>query len=304
MTVSPVLLVLLFLTTAAAMFCLLWATMSPSSNIGTRLRTLGRGGDREVRKTTRMERLQEKVLEPLSKAVPRSPDEVGRTRQLLMSAGYREPRHLAIYYGMRVFLAILFPFLGALSTLGLREPYMLGALAILGFILPSFVLKRMIKRRQMVIRLSLPDALDLAVICTEAGLGLDQTINRIADELKYAHKELCEELHLVTLEMRAGKARADALHNLAVRTGVDDLRALVAVLIQTDRFGTSVGQALRVHSDALRTERRQRAEEAAAKTTIKMVPVLIFFVLPSMFIVSLGPAFIQMYRHLMPYIEK
>ena len=149
----------------------------------------------------------------------------------------------------------------------------------------------------------MPDALDLTVICVEVGLALDQALMRVGEDLRHAHPDLSDEFHLVNLEMRAGKPRAEALRNLANRTGVDDIRALVAVLVQTDRFGTSVSTALRVHSDALRTERRQRAEEQAAKTTIKMVPVLVLFVFPSMFIVSIGPAAIQMIRILLPELK-
>jgi len=140
------------------------------------------------------------------------------------------------------------------------------------------------------------------VVSVEAGLGLDQAIQHVGRELVTTHKELSEEFSLVNLEMRAGKPRAEALRNLASRTGVDDIRALVGTLIQTDRFGTSVAQALRVHSDSLRTERRQRAEEQAAKTTIKMVPPLVVFVLPSIIFVTLGPAVIQLIRMLMPEV--
>jgi tight adherence protein C len=162
----------------------------------------------------------------------------------------------------------------------------------LGFLLPGFFLKRKIRMRQDRIRLALADALDLTVICVEAGLSLDQALSRVGEDLRYAHPDLSDEFRLVNLEMRAGKPRPEALRNLAERTGAEDIKALVAVLIQTDRFGTSVTQALRVHSDSLRTERRQRAEEQAAKTTIKMIPALVVFVLPSMFFVTLGPAVI------------
>jgi tight adherence protein C len=162
----------------------------------------------------------------------------------------------------------------------------------------------MIKSRQRAIQLGLPDALDLAVICVEAGLSLDQALQRVGIELEHAHKDLSDELRLLTLEVKAGKPRVEALRNLVERANIDDLRALVAVLIQTDRFGTSVAQALRVHSDSLRTERRQRAEEAAAKTTIKMVPVLVFFVFPPMFFVTLGPAVIEFIRTVLPEINK
>jgi tight adherence protein C len=158
----------------------------------------------------------------------------------------------------------------------------------------------MIKDRQNRIRLGLPDALDLTVICVEAGLALDQALNRVGQDLHHAHPDLSDEFHLVNLEMRAGKPRAEALRNLVERTGVDDIRSLVGTLIQTDRFGTSVAQALRVHSDSLRTERRQRAEEQAAKTTIKMVPPLVIFVLPSIIFVTIGPAVIELIRQLGP----
>jgi tight adherence protein C len=169
-----------------------------------------------------------------------------------------------------------------------------------GFFLPRFMLKRMIKARQQRIKLGLPDALDLTVICVEAGLALDQALMRVGTDLHHAHPELSDEFHLVNLEMRAGKPRAEALRNLVERTGVDDLRSLVGTLIQTDRFGTSIAQALRVHSDSLRTERRQRAEEQAAKTTIKMVIPLVLFVLPSIIFVTLGPAIIELIRTLAP----
>jgi tight adherence protein C len=295
---------LLFTTVFVAFFALAAATLAPTSTIGFRLRSLV-GGPQAPPKMRLEERFQQQVLDPLSSVgMPKSPDEVGRVRAMLMMAGYREPRHLKLYYGIRVFLALLFATLVTVTGMAFQKPIMVLAAAVFGFILPRFVLKRMIKSRQRAIQLALADALDLAVICVEAGLGLDQAIQRVGQDLQYAHPALSDEFNLVNLEMRAGKPRAEALRNLANRTAVDDMKALVAVLIQTDRFGTSIAQALRVHSDSLRTERRQRAEEQAAKTTIKMVPVLVFFVFPSMFIVSLGPAFIQLVRHLLPAIQQ
>jgi tight adherence protein C len=169
--------------------------------------------------------------------------------------------------------------------------------------LPQFILKRRITHRQERIRLALPDALDLAIICVEAGLSLDQALHRVGLELRTAHPDLSDELSLLTLEIRAGKSRAEALRNLAKRTGVDDVRSFVTVLIQTDRFGTSIATALRVHSDALRTERRQRAEERAAKTSIKMIPVLVFFIFPVMFFVILGPIVIGFIRDVAPQLH-
>src|SRR5881394_4531520 len=163
---------------------------------------------------------------------------------------------------------------------------------------PPFRAEAHDQRPQRRITIALPDALDLTVICVEVGLALDQALMRVGEDLKYSHPDLSDEFYLVNLEMRAGKPRAEALRNLSDRTGVDDVRALVTTLIQTDRFSTSIATALRMHSETLRTERRQRAEEQAAKTTIKMVVPLAVFILPSIIFVTLGPAMIQLFRQL------
>jgi tight adherence protein C len=166
------------------------------------------------------------------------------------------------------------------------------------------VLARVAKRRQHRIRLGLPDVLDLLVVSVEAGLGLDQAIQRVGEELDFAHPDLSDELRLVNLELRAGKARIEALHNLADRTGVDDVASLVAMLVQTDKFGTSVAQSLRVHSETVRTKRRQRAEEAAAKTGVKMVFPLVFCIFPAIWVVTIGPAAIKFIQILLPMVPK
>jgi tight adherence protein C len=282
--------ILVFVTVAAIVFSFGAALVMPTSVLGSRLRSLGTRPQGLVEKAPIKERI-EQALSPLSKAIPLSPAEANKSRAWLMQAGYREARHETIYFGMRVFCALAGLLLVVLAS-GVDSPYLLIGIPALGFLLPRFVLKRMIRERQRRIRVGLADALDLTVICVEAGLSLDQAMARVGQDLRYAHQDLSDEFYLVNLEMRAGKPRPEALRNLADRTGVDDLRALVGILIQTDRFGTSVAQALRVHSDALRTERRQRAEEQAAKTTIKMIPALVVFVLPSMFFVTLGPAVI------------
>jgi tight adherence protein C len=170
----------------------------------------------------------------------------------------------------------------------------------MGALLPDLWLKRAIRRRKERIQFAIPDALDLTVVCVEAGLGLDQSLMRIGQEIRPIHRDFSDELRLLNLEINAGKSRVQALRNLSNRTEVDDLKALIAVLIQTDRFGTSVSQSLRVFSDSLRTKRRQRAEERAAKTTIKMIPPLVFFILPSIFVVVLGPAIIMMVKQFLP----
>ena len=292
-----ILAILVFVTIAGAVFAFMAAFYSPSSVLGARLRSLSWQRPQVQKEKPAIKERFEQALDPLSKALPMSPTEVSRTRGWLIQAGYREPRHLTIYLGIRVFTALLA--LGAVLLVGgVDSPLLLVGVPALGFMLPRFILKRKISDRQTRIRLALPDALDLAVICVEAGLALDQAMMRVGEDLKHAHPELSNEFHLVNLEMRAGKPRAEALHNLVTRTGVDDIKSLVGTLVQTDRFGTSVTQALRVHSDSLRTERRQRAEEQAAKTTIKMVPPLVIFVLPSIIVVTLGPAIISLYRTL------
>lgn len=290
--------IILFLSVAAAVFAFGAAAYAPSSVLAARLRQSKWDKAEAPQKPAFKERL-EQALDPLSKAIPLSPSEVSRTRAWLIQAGYREPRHLTIYVGMRV-LGALLGMAAVVGISGFQSLPLIIAVGGLGFFLPRFLLKRKIRERQQLIKLALPDALDLTVICVEAGLGLDQAMMRVGQDLRHAHPEMSDEFHMVNLEMRAGKPRAEALRNLSERTGVDDIKALVATLIQTDRFGTSVAQALRVHSDSLRTERRQRAEEQAAKTTIKMVVPLVLFVLPSIIFVTLGPAVIQLIRTLAP----
>jgi tight adherence protein C len=162
------------------------------------------------------------------------------------------------------------------------------------------ILGRLVFVRQREIFESFPDALDLLIVCVEAGLAIDAALNRVADEMQHRSEALSEELHLVTLELRAGASKETALRNLALRTGVEDVNTLVAMLIQAERFGTSIADSLRVHADMLRTKRRQRAEEAAAKIALKLLFPLIFCIFPSLLLVLLGPAFIQIYRVLLP----
>jgi tight adherence protein C len=298
MTLALILVVVLFLTIVLAVFTFGVAAYAPSSVIGSRLRSLAGAQKDRPQKPAFKERL-EQALDPFSKALPLSATEVSRARAWLIQAGYRDPRHLTMYVGSRVLLAVLGMF-SVIAVSGLGSPLLMVGAAGFGFFLPRFWLKRKIKARQRLITLGLPDALDLTVICVEAGLALDQALMRVGQDLSHSHPELSAEFHMFNLETRAGKPRVEALHNMAARTGVSDVRALVATLVQTDRFGTSVAQALRVHSDSLRTERRQRAEEQAAKTTIKMVIPLVLFILPSLLVVTIGPALIQLFRTLVP----
>jgi len=293
-----ILTIIVFVTVVLVVFAFGAAAVTPTSVLGARLRALG--GQPTVAQEKPQIKVRDRIeqaLDPLSKAIPLSPSDVSRTRKWLIQAGRRDPRHVSYYFGSRIFLAFL-GLAGVIAFSGLDSVALLVCVPAFGFFIPRFILKRMIKERQRRIRIGLPDALDLTVICVEAGLALDQAVMRVGKDLHHAHPELSDEFHLVTLEMRAGKPRAEALRNLVDRTGVDDLRSLVGTLIQTDRFGTSIAQALRVHSDSLRTSRRQRAEEQAAKTTIKMVPPLVIFILLPFLFVTIGPALIQAYRSL------
>jgi len=294
-----ILTLIVFVTVVLVVFSFGAAVITPSSMLGARLRALGGQQQQRVDQKPAIRERIEQALDPLSKAIPLSPADVSRTRAWLIQAGLRDPSHINYYFGSRMLLAFL-GFAGVVVFSGFDNLFLIAGIPGLGFFIPRFLLKRMIRDRQQRIRLGLPDALDLTVICVEAGLALDQALMRVGQDLHHAHPDLSDEFHLVNLEMRAGKPRVEALRNLVDRTGVDDIRSLVGTLIQTDRFGTSVAQALRVHSDSLRTERRQRAEEQAAKTTIKMVPPLVLFVLPSIIFVTIGPAVIELVRQLGP----
>ena len=294
--------IFVFLTIVVVVFAFGAATVAPSSVLGSRLREIGWQRPKTQAKPAIRERMQQ-ALDPFSRALPVSPTNVSKTRTWLIQAGYRNASHVTIYRGLRVLFAAI-GFLSVFLFTGFDSPLLLLGITGFGFFIPRFLLKRKMQERQRRIRIGLPDGLDLTVICVEAGLSLDQAMMRVGQDLSYAHPELSAEFHLFDLETRAGKPRVEALRNLAERTGVDDIRSLVATLIQTDRFGTSVAQALRVHSDSLRTERRQRAEEQAAKTTVKMIIPLVVFVLPSLIFVTVGPAVIQLLHIFMPAAGK
>jgi tight adherence protein C len=240
------------------------------------------------------------ALKNLGSRLPASPKEMGKLRLRLVNGGFRRDEALLIFLGIRAVVALL-AFL-ALATPVFGRPNVMMGFAGLGFgyIVPGILLGKIAKRRQHRIRLALADALDLLVVSVEAGLGLDQALSRVGEELSGPYPDLSDEIRLVGLELRAGKGRSEALRNLADRTGVDDLSALVTMLIQTDKFGTSVAQSLRVYSDTLRTKRRQRAEEAAAKTGVKMVFPLVFCIFPAIWVVTIGPAAIKFVQVLFP----
>jgi len=215
----------------------------------------------------------------------------------LASAGYRRPFHADLFFLVKMVLPIV---AGVASLLLVKQNaiFWVFITALVGFMLPDLWLTQVVSRRQDRIRLSLPDALDLLVICMEAGLGLDQAILRVGQELRISHPDLSEEFVIIGLEQRAGKARLEAWKSMADRVGVESIRQFVQMLVQTERFGTPISKSLATFSDALRIRRRQQAEEMAAKTTIKMIPPLVFFIFPNLFIVLLGPAVIMIWRNL------
>lgn len=238
-----------------------------------------------------------KVLSDVGKLLPVSTKDLSTTKLMLVRAGYRRPEALMALRGAKVLLPVIFIAITYFSGLFASNTLLYLVISLLaGFLLPDMWLSRRVRKRQNILRKALPDALDLLVVCIEAGLGLDQAFMRVSQELRITHPELCGELDLVNAQIRVGRTRIEAMRELASRTGVDDIKALVAMLIQTDRFGTSVSQSLRVHADDMRMKRRQRAEEAAAKTPVKMVPPLVFFIFPALFVVILGPAVIAIYR--------
>jgi tight adherence protein C len=248
-----------------------------------------------------------RVVQTIGEKVPISPQEASLTRRTLLAAGFRSDRAIKIHYGVKLIAAGVF-FIGAvIASTHIANPILrilvLPAGALGGFFLPNLGLDLLVSRRQERIRFALPDALDLMVVCMEAGLGLDQAIASVSRELLTTHRDLSEELGLVTLEMRAGKRRVDALKNLADRTGESELRKLVATMVQADRFGTSVAESLRTHSDFMRVKRRQAAEERAAKVGVKLVFPIFLFIMPAMMLVAAGPGLLQLMKGLFPLMR-
>jgi tight adherence protein C len=244
------------------------------------------------------------MVENLERVLPKSQAEVSVTQQRLIRAGYRKDTAVNLFYGAKVLVPLTLCLLTLVTGLARSNAFFVYALALgLGFLTPDFWLGRRITLRQKRIRLGLPDVLDLMVICIEAGLSMDQATARTAEELRVAQPVISDELGIVVLEQRAGRARSDAWKQFAERTAVDSVRNLVSVLVQSEQLGTSVAKTLRVHSDTLRIQRRQRVEEQAAKTTIKLVFPLVLFIFPSLFLVTLGPALIIMSESFQKYLN-
>ena len=237
---------------------------------------------------------------------PSSEGELSKLKKRFMRAGYREQNDTVVYFGAKAFFALLLPVLAVVLKLSFSRALpaqqfvsLLLFSALAGFYLPDYHLYRKAKERKQKIFEGFPDALDLMVVCVEAGMGLDAAIKRVGDEIALKYKVLSEEFRIVSLELRAGKSRADALRSLAMRSDLEDVDGLVTLLIQTDKFGTRVAQALRVHSEAMRTKRYQRAEEMAAKIPIKILFPLVFFILPALIMTLLAPGIIKFYRIVM-----
>ncbi len=245
------------------------------------------------------------VMGQLERVLPRTQAEVSVVQQRLIRAGYRKESALKMFYGAKVLTPAVLCVLVAVSGIAHYGSFIVYALALgLGFLAPDFWLGRRISVRQAQIGRGLPDVLDLLVICIEAGQSLDQATVRTMEELRDAHPAITDELGLVVLEQRAGRPRSEAWRHFAERTGVDSIRNLVSVLVQSEQFGTSAAKTLRVHSDTLRTRRRQQVEEQAAKTTIKLVFPLVFFIFPSLFLVTLGPAIIIIMQDFHTYFNQ
>ena len=235
------------------------------------------------------------VVTHFDSVLPKSQQEVSVVKQRLIRAGYRKESTVKIFNGSKVVVPLVLCVIALVSGLGALSPFFVYAVCLgLGFLAPDFWLGRQIKKRQSKIRRGLPDVLDLLVICIEAGLSIDQATVRTSEELAEAQPELCDELRVVVLEQRAGRPRQDTWKHMADRTDVDCIRQLVNMMVQAEQFGTSIGKTLRTHSDTLRTQRIQQVEEQAAKTTIKLIFPLVFFIFPSLFLVVLGPAILIM----------
>jgi tight adherence protein C len=264
-------------------------------------------GSRGVtKKADGMTRLLEKASPRFSKPLqPKSEEDVGKLRAKLNYAGFRGETSPSIYLGLKAICLVIGFLAGGgamLWTKGATSEalmYTVGAAGV-AFYIPDAVLWFLTKQRQDNIFFGLPDALDLMVVCVEAGLGLDQAMRKVSEEMKKTYAVIAEEFGLCNLQIQMGRARNDVLHELGARTGVDDLKALAAILIQADKFGSSVAQALRVQSDSMRTRRRQMAEEKAAKTAVKLIFPLVLFIFPAIFIVLVGPAAITMINEMFP----
>ena len=297
-----------FVCISLALLGIYWLLYKPQSAATERLRRMGGGKDgvnaSGVQSVTIPDdrpaaELAQRLAEPLNKLLPASATEARNLQKKLMHAGFRSAEAPLIYRAMQLCSMAGFPLMVAAVCALTGRPldsaiiYIIVAFVV-GFFLPRFLLNRTIKKRQRLIRWGLADALDLMVVSVEAGLGLNAAMVKVATELRDVHRDVSIEFELANLEIRVGRERDEALRNLAERTGVDDLRSFVAMLIQTDKFGTSIAKGLRTFSDSMRTKRRQRAEQEAQKAAVKLLFPLACFLFPTLFIAILGPAFLNL----------
>jgi tight adherence protein C len=294
-----------FVCISLAMLGAYWLLYRPQSAATERLKRLGEKTAGPAASAVNLDErsgnseLAQRLASPVSRLLPPSAAEARKLQRQLMQAGFRSPGAPVTYRAIQVCTLAGLPALVALGCALMARPLQSAVLYILfafviGFFLPRYALRRMIRSRQQLVRWGLADALDLMVISIEAGLGLNAAMVKVSTELKEVHPDISDEFELANLEIRVGRDRDEALRNLAERTGVEDLRSLVAMLIQTDKFGTSIAKAIRAFSDSLRTKRRQRAEQAAQKAAVKLLFPLACFLFPTLFIAILGPAALQL----------
>lgn len=297
-------LILVFVAVSAAAYGLVWFVVRPNLTQDRLRAVVSPAGSPEAAEDTRWQKQVAELAKPIARlALPTEGWEKSNLRTLFMNAGWRQSWAPMLYFAAKaslaLFLPTLFMFYAGIASVPWETRAMLAfilLLATIGYYFPNLVLRLTIRRRQLELFEAFPDGTDLIIVCIEAGLGLDAAIARAAEEMRVRSEELADELHLVGLELRVGATREQALRNLALRTGLDEAATLVTMLIQADRFGTSIAESLRVHADELRTRRRHRAEEAAAKIPVKLLFPLVFFIFPALMLVLLGPAVLSIYR--------
>lgn len=296
-----------FLVTVGVLMLLVYASGPQTVDIGRRLSRVLRPGATTTTDDSAeaVGQRAQNVFVSIGKMLPATKGKrLTQDQLLLIRAGYRGENALWTVKGLRAVCCIGLLITVVWTGLYSYNPVVILFLAgVMGYFSPELWLLYQAAARKKRLRKALPDAMDLLVICVEVGLGLDQALLKVSEELALVHPELSAELQTVSLEMRVGKTRLEALRELAQRTGLDDIKSLVSILVQTDRFGTSIVQALRTYSDELRTKRRQRAEEQSAKVSVKMVPPLVFFIFPSLMVVILGPAILTIWRTLLPTLK-
>lgn len=292
--------VTIMLTFICAGLAAYWWIVRPANPLDDRLREINPRAAEPSHAEPVSKVIVERVAKPISKIAPPSKSTARRLRRRLIKAGFTTENTVSVYGALRLGSAIFFPIVAFIVALASGHvfdgfSFMLATIAmVFGLFIPSFILSRLITKRQRKITRALPDAIDLMVVCVEAGLALNSALQRVGHELEFVEPTLAAELAMTNREIRAGKPRDEALRNMGDRTGVDDIKSLVAMLIQSDKFGTSIAASLRIFADSMRTKRRQRAEELVSKATIKLIFPLLLFIFPALLIVLLAPALMQL----------